>query len=196
MTWDVTDLLREWVSGAVANNGMLVLARGDLMREAVFRSSDFRDRTQRPKLRVKFYPAPPTPTPTRTTTPTPTTTLTPVPGRIEGLVWNDLNGNAVLDSGEPGLSGTTLRLYDFDHPAPEPPVRPAFVTGADGTFAFADLATEWYILVAEHSGGYVPTTMDTLTVMISSGGTTTVNFGAWIPPLEHRILLPLILRGA
>ncbi len=200
MTWDITDLLRQWVSGALPNNGMLLLGRGDLMREVLFRASEFTDPTQRPKLRVKFYPAPPTPTPTRTATPTATTTATPVPGRLEGLVWNDLNGNAMLDSGEPGLGGTTLRLYDMDHPAPEPPVRPPFVTGADGAFAFADLAAGWYILVANHPGGYAPTTLQTLTVMVSPGGTTQVNFGAWIPSgtptLQHyyKIFLPVMLR--
>jgi hypothetical protein len=202
MTWDITDLLRQWVSGAVANNGMLLLGRGDLMREVLFRSSEFTDLTQRPKLRVKFYPAPPTPTPTRTATPTATTTATPVPGRIEGLVWNDLNGNAMIDSGEPGLGGTTLRLYDIDHPAPEPPVRPPSVTASDGAFAFADVAAGWYILVANHPGGYAPTTLQTLTVMVAGGGTTEVNFGAWIPPgtptlpYYYRIFLPVIRRRA
>jgi len=201
MTWDVTELLQDWVSGAVPNNGMLLLGRGDLMREVLFRSSEFTDRSQHPKLRVKFYPAPPTPTPTQTATPTATTTATPVPGEIEGLVWNDLDGDAVIDAGEPGLAGTTLRLYDIDHPAPEPPVRPPFVTPADGTFAFADLPAGWYILVANHPGGYQPTTLQTLTVMVSAGGTTQVNFGARIPsgtptlPYYYKIYLPLILRG-
>jgi hypothetical protein len=204
--WDVTDLVRNWVSGTSANEGVLVLERPEPNREVRFRSCDFTDKTQRPKLWVKYYPAPPTPTPTHTATATPTYTSTPVPGRIEGLVWNDVNGNAVPDAGEPGLAGATLRLYDYDHPAPEPPIRPPVVTGSNGTFDFADLAPGMYILVVQHPGGYVPTTVITLTVVVSPGGAAQPSFGAWIPSLTpspsptgtilkpYKVLLPIIIH--
>ena len=166
-------------------------------------------RWQRPAV-IEVLPAPPTPTPTRTGTATTTPTATPLPGGIEGLVWNDLNGNAVLGAGEPGLAGVTLRLYDFDHPPPEPPVRPAIVTGADGAFHFAGLPPGWYVLVVEAPSGYVLTTTDTntFTVVVSPGGLTQLGVGAWIPSLTptlepsptgtilrpYKALLPIIIH--
>ena len=208
--WDVTDLVQSWVSGLSANEGVLVIERPEPNRDVRFRSSDFQDKTQRPKLWLRYFPAPPTPTPTRTGTPTTTPTETPLPGGIDGLVWNDLNGNAVLDAGEPGLAVVTLRLYDFDHPPPEPPVRPAFVTAADGAFHFAGLTPGWYVLVVEAPSGYVLTTTDTnmFTVVVSPGSLTQLSVGAWIPSLTptlepsptgtilrpYKAFLPIIIR--
>ncbi len=196
ITWDVTDLLRHWVSAPGNNEGVILIGRGEMGRNLVFRSSDFTDLMHHPKLVVRFYAAPPTPTPTRTTTPTNTPTVpppTPIPGDIEGRVWHDLNANGALDSGEPGLAGSSIRLYDNDHPPPEPPVRPAFVTGADGSFQFTDVPPGWYIVTAALPAGYGPTTSNVVTVMVSSGGTTQANFGASAGALSS-IFLPIILR--
>jgi len=197
ITWDVTDLLRHWVSAPGNNEGVILIGRGEMAARLLFRSSDFTDPMHHPKLLVRFYAAPPTTTPTSTTTPTTTPTVpppTPIPGDIEGLVWHDLNANGALDSGEPGLAGSSLRLYDIDHPPPEPPVRPAFVTGANGTFQFTDVPPGWYILTAAHPAGYGPTTINVVTVMVSSGDTTQANFGASTAALSS-IFLPIILRS-
>jgi hypothetical protein len=34
-------------------------------------------------------------------------------GTIGDFVWNDLNSNGIQDTGEPGLNGVTVNLYDY-----------------------------------------------------------------------------------
>lgn len=185
--FDITSLVQGWVSGSSANEGILIIEKEDVSREVGFRTANFTDKTQRPKLMVRFFPAPPTPTPTRTSTPTntptatPTYTPTPLPGAIDGQVWNDLNGNGVKDGGEPTLAGATVRLYEYAHPPPEPPIRPEVVTGTDGAFRFMDLPPGSYIVVETNPPGYVSTTSDMVNVWVASGFTHPVYFGDWIP---------------
>jgi len=92
-------------------------------------------------------------------------------------VWNDLNGDGIMEAGEPGLAGATVRLYDYAHPDPEPPIRPPVVTAADGAFHFADLSPRRYILVEANPAGYVSTTSDVLSILVSSEVTARGNFG-------------------
>jgi hypothetical protein len=77
VSWNVTEMVQEWVSGASANEGMLLLASpAQALRDMQFRSSDFYDGDRRPKLVVEYYRLPPTATPTHTATATPTATQT------------------------------------------------------------------------------------------------------------------------
>lgn len=185
--WDITQLVQEWVSGSVANEGVILIAPYQYHRHLYFRSSDVGDTARRPKVEVRYYDPPPTPTPTHTATPTntptPTVTLTPtpVPGRIEGVVWNDWNGNGIKDAGEPGLAGSVVRVYDAAHPDPEPPVRDPIVTAGDGAFSFGELPPNSYLVVVAAPPNYILTTTERANVLVSSGVTVQVNFGAWIP---------------
>ena len=196
--WDVTSLAQEWVSGLRPNEGVTLIGMSDAYQEVGLRSSQLADREKdhRPKLMVRFYPAPPTPTPTRTGTPTntptatPTATSTPHPGGIEGRVWNDLNGNGLMDGGEPGLSGSTLYLYDYDHPEPDPPVQPPVLTATDGSFEFTSVPPGRYRLVARHPPSFVASGPDAVTVLVSTNVTTVVNFGAWVPTSASPTLSP------
>lgn len=95
-------------------------------------------------------------------------------------MWYDVNGNGIMDAGEPGLAGAIMRLYDGDDPA-QPLIRLPFVTEDDGLFHFDDLMVGRYVLVEENPPGYVSTTGDMMYVWIYSGVTTPVNFGDWIP---------------
>jgi len=52
-----------------------------------------------------------TPTPTPTLTPTLTPTPTPEPAIVQGVVFDDANGNGDQDSGEPGLAGVEITLF-------------------------------------------------------------------------------------
>jgi hypothetical protein len=94
LVWDVTNLMREWVSGAAENEGVILIGREGQSRTVRFYSSEFViDHTRRPKLMVTYYELPPpptatstatptnTPTPTDTPTATPTNTLTPTATR-------------------------------------------------------------------------------------------------------------------
>jgi photosystem II stability/assembly factor-like uncharacterized protein len=91
---------------------------------------------------IWHYFVEPTPTPSPTVTLTPTATLTPTPadGRVEGLVFSDLNGNLLAEDGEPGLSNATLAL---DQGATESYTA---TSGANGEFAFDHVAPGQYTL--------------------------------------------------
>jgi hypothetical protein len=196
---DVTALVQDWVSGSRSNEGVLVLPLpGQGHRVMYLRSSDWHTKDQRPKLEVEFIRLPPTPTPTITPTPTvspmpsPTPTVTPLPGRIEGRVWYDVNGNATIDPGEPGLAGATLRLYDYRHMHPHPPLRPPVVTGPDGGFEFASVAPGSYVLVETNPPGYTSRTSDVLSIVVAKGSTSYANFGdqrigALLPVVQHNL---------
>ncbi len=90
-SWDVTNMVQEWVANPLANEGFLIRGSG-LGVEYQFRSSEAIGDTQRPLLRVTYTTSAISPTPTTipsitltpavsstpTSTPTPTSTLTPV----------------------------------------------------------------------------------------------------------------------
>ena len=57
---------------------------------------------------------------------------------IEGMLFNDTNGNGTMDSDEVGLAGWTMNLEQTGT------VINSSITAADGKFAFADLAAGEY----------------------------------------------------
>ena len=91
VTFNITDLVQEWVSYPERNLGLVIKADGLVAVEYQFVSSDWHlDASLRPKLYVDWEPAPPTPTvtgtpptltPTFTATATPTNTPSPTPTR-------------------------------------------------------------------------------------------------------------------
>jgi hypothetical protein len=207
-TWTITQMVQDWVNNAAQNEGVILIGSGD-SQEFHLAASEFSSPEQAPKLRLVYCPAVPTATPTQTSTPTKTPTLTatqtatptlpptptntlsptptptqtytptPVPGQIAGQVWNDLNGDGAMDPNEPGLAGATLYLYSLANPSS--PVRPPITTGGDGGFQFADLPPGWYSLMRANPPGYLSTTGDALDLLLPSGATIRVSFGAWIP---------------
>jgi uncharacterized repeat protein (TIGR01451 family) len=60
-------------------------------------------------------------------------------GTLAGTVFNDLNANGVLDSGEPGIPGVTLTLTGAD--VLGNPVSLTTTTAADGSYSFSGLLT-------------------------------------------------------
>ena len=77
-SFDVTSAVRNWVSGASPNNGV-ILKGGDGSGNVSydFASSEYFDVALRPRLTIRFQTVTPTPTPTVTITPTRTPTRTP-----------------------------------------------------------------------------------------------------------------------
>ena len=69
-------------------------------------------------------------------------------GTLEGVIFDDLNGNGVLDGGESGLSGVTVFLdLNEDGDLDDSPImEPRQVTGADGVYSFASLDQRNYIV--------------------------------------------------
>ena len=114
----------------------------------------------------------------------------PVYAAIGDFVWNDLNGNGLMDMDEPGLSGSTLYLYDYEHSEPEPPVQPPVLTASDGQFEFMGVPPGRYRLVARHPPSYVASGPDAVTVLVSTGVSSVVNLGAWVPTSASPTLSP------
>ena len=79
---------------------------------------------------------------------------------IGGIVYNDLNGNAVQDEGEPGVEGIKVDLSG----AAEASVN----TGADGSYIFSDLDLGEYEVTSNGPDGWVVTTGDTLSITIET----------------------------
>jgi len=94
-------------------------------------------------------------------------------------VWDDLNGDGVMDAGEPGLAAAILRLYAGDDLGKL--IRLPYVTQADGAFHFDDLDAGRYCVTEENPTGYFSTTSDVMYVWVFGGTTSPANFGDWIP---------------
>jgi hypothetical protein len=73
-------------------------------------------------------------------------------GTISGTKFNDVNGNGVRDTGEPGTGGVTIQLVTFTSCVPPPsppgglPVTASTITAADGSFTFNDVPLACYLV--------------------------------------------------
>ncbi|MEO8620457.1 MAG: SdrD B-like domain-containing protein [bacterium] len=99
-------------------------------------------------------------------------TNTPIPpevGAIGDFVWNDVNGNGVQDSGEPGIPGVTVNLSNGA----------TTTTDANGAYAFTNLLPGDYTVTVATPSGYVasPTGAGTSSTDSNNGAgaTTTIN---------------------
>lgn len=95
-------------------------------------------------------------TTTTTTTTTSTTTTTATTATSEGATigdraWSDTNGNGLQDTGESGLSGVSVDLYEGS--VGDTPLLSTQSAG-DGTFSFADIAPGTYRLGFRLPSGY------------------------------------------
>ncbi|MBK6935630.1 MAG: carboxypeptidase regulatory-like domain-containing protein [Chitinophagaceae bacterium] len=71
-------------------------------------------------------------------------------GIIGDFVWNDLNGNGIQDSGEPGIGGATVTLT---YPGG---ATVTTTTDANGAYSFANLAPGTYSVSFTTPAGFVP----------------------------------------
>ncbi|MGE0084616.1 MAG: SdrD B-like domain-containing protein [Desulfococcaceae bacterium] len=93
-------------------------------------------------------------------------------GSISGIVFNDVNGDGVRDSEEPGISGVNVELLDS-----EGNLIAATVTSPEGTYSFADVPAGAYVVKETDPEGYVSTTGNTVPVNLVSGTEATASFG-------------------
>ncbi|OAN45081.1 hypothetical protein A6A03_02690 [Chloroflexus islandicus] len=79
------------------------------------------------------------------------------PASIGNYVWEDLNGNGVQDTGEPGIGGVTVTLYR----ASDNSVAGTATTAPDGSYSITNLVPgEYYIVFSNLPSGYVFTAAD------------------------------------
>lgn len=94
-----------------------------------------------------------------------TNTLT---GQLSGTKFNDVNGNGTRDSGEPGLQGWTIQLFNGSNPLPVATT----TTASDGSYSFTGLTLGSYRVREVNQTGWVQTTANPADVMVL--GATTV----------------------
>ncbi len=96
------------------------------------------------------------------------------PGTVSGEVYNDLNGNGVLDSGEPGLANWTVDLYRNGVG-----LVASTTTGSNGLFSFSAVGVGSYTVEEVLESGYVETTSPTAYSLTTTeaGHVTGINFG-------------------
>ena len=70
---------------------------------------------------------------------------------IGDLVWDDLNGDGIHQSNEPGIAGARVRLLDSAGAV----IRDWTTTGASGSYQFTNLAPGNYRVWAEYPPGYL-----------------------------------------
>ncbi|MFZ1529646.1 MAG: SdrD B-like domain-containing protein [Ferruginibacter sp.] len=61
---------------------------------------------------------------------------------LGNYVWNDVNGDGIQDSGEPGIAGVTVTLYAADGVT----VLGTTITGAGGNYLFSNLTAGSYVV--------------------------------------------------
>lgn len=197
-TANVLATVQGWVQNPAGNHGLVLIAATASYNAARnLRSSEHSLANTRPALEIIYRPIPPTatPTPTPTTTPTATRTPTPTPsptpsatpnptetptatptptpvvGVLAGLIFEDVNLDAVRQPGEPGLAGATVRIYQGSLSIG------AYTTAADGFYSFGNLAPGAYRLHEDAPGGYYPAhPTNELIVSVAAGQQTTVDF--------------------
>ncbi len=86
-----------------------------------------------------------------------TPTMLTCPGTCAGVigdfVWNDTNHNGIQDSGEPGIPGVTMQLWD----STQTTLLQTTMTNAGGLYQFSGLCAGTYVVVVPNSPpGFTP----------------------------------------
>jgi len=103
------------------------------------------------------------------------TTVLQLTGAITTHKFHDLNGNGILDAGEPGLSGWEIRLYTGSDCVP-PALTNGF-TDASGNVTFSNLTPGDYSVSEMLQAGWQNTADLCQDVTLAAGGSEVVKFG-------------------
>lgn len=91
-------------------------------------------------------------------------------GTVSGIVFHDLDGNGARDSGEPGIGGVSVRLFDAAG-------QRTTVTSGDGSYQFAFVSPGSYTVEETDPLGYGSTTPNVRNVSVAAGGSANASFG-------------------
>ena len=91
--------------------------------------------------------------------------VTPSAGVKKGKKWNDLNGNGVMDAGEPGLAGWQIHLFSNTDPS----FHLQTTTDDNGDYSFTELAPGLYTACETVQSGWVQTAPAELLRALVSG---------------------------
>ena len=90
---------------------------------------------------------------------------------IDGVVFDDVDGNGVMDAGEAGVSGVEVTLSDGSITS----------TTADGYYIFANYLPGDYTVTVTTPEGFLDTTPNPVGITITDADVT-VDFGIYNPP--------------
>ena len=108
-----------------------------------------------------------------------------VPGEIRGRKWNDIDGDGILDAGEPGIQGVVIYV-DLNNDRKIAVGEPAAVTDRDGNYSIKNLSPGTYVVREVYQPGFVQTFPDPAgadlggisgVVVIRNTVTSEINFG-------------------
>jgi len=123
------------------------------------------------------YTATPTSSPTPTHTLTPTATATPIAGQIAGAIFMDGNRNGRQDTGEEGLAGRLVQLWQGGV------LQDNATTNAAGQYSFPEVAPgDWQVLASVPANYVVTTGANPATVRVTVANTVRADFGIALPP--------------
>ncbi len=114
-----------------------------------------------------------------------TTMPTPTTGTLQGVVFDDANGNGQYDPDEPGIPGSRVVLREAGQPIAQ------VTTGEDGRYRFAGLKPGTYLVTEVSPPCYEDVTVNAYWVVITAGEVVERNFGnrrqwcAWLPTLSR-----------
>ena len=103
-----------------------------------------------------------------------TSTTSAGPGTISGEVFNDLNKNRTLDSGEPSLPGFTIWLHAGS--GYNAPIVQTTTSDSNGDYSFSNLSDGTYFVEEDVLSGYDQISSDTKVALTTSSDSATVNF--------------------
>lgn len=92
-------------------------------------------------------------------------------GSIQGVVYNDANQNTVRDPDESPLAGAVVTLHRNNQ------TLGTVTTGADGLYAFPNLAAGQYEVREADPPGYVSTTLNSWLLAVGANTALTQDFG-------------------
>jgi len=108
---------------------------------------------------------------------------------VTGVVWDDRDGDGIMDADESPLANATVTLRDSNYN-----VVATYITGPDGVYVFTNLAPDSYIITETNPPGYpISTTLDNWGVDLHSCITVEINFGDQRSRL-YIIYLPLVMK--
>jgi hypothetical protein len=97
---------------------------------------------------------------------------------IQGIKWNDLNGNGVQDAGEPGLAGWTIYL-DQNNNGQLDTGETSTLTDDNGNYSFTNLAAGTHTVAEVMQPGWQQTSPGTVSVAVTNGSFEAGNFTGW-----------------
>jgi len=184
--FNVTNSVIYWLQNPSKNFGWVIKGVSSSTGEFDLLSSlSSTPQDRRPILRIDYLPGTPP-----TTTPTATPTITPTPhsgltNDLYALAFNDLNGNGLQDTGEPGLGGVLAELSSLTYTSLQ-----RGLTASNGYAALGHPVAQDYRLSVHVPWGYYPTTLTSVRVTYS-GVQLIVKFGV---RSGRSLALPMIER--